>query len=63
MDMIFTIGIGIGGLLIGGVVTWVIMNTALKNRSAKIIKEAETEGGVIKKEKMLSQRKRVLYLL
>ena len=62
MDMIFTIGIGIGGLLIGGVVTWVIMNTALKNRSAKIIKEAETEGEVIKKEKMLQAKEKFLSL-
>ena len=62
MDMIFTIGIGIGGLLIGGVVTWVIMNTALKNRSAKIIKEAETEGEVIKKEKMLQAKEKFLLL-
>ena len=60
--MIFTIGIGIGGLLIGGVVTWVIMNTALKNRSAKIIKEAETEGEVIKKEKMLQAKEKFLSL-
>lgn len=62
MDMILTIGIGIGGLLIGGLVTWVIMNTALKNRSAKIIKEAETEGEVIKKEKMLQAKEKFLLL-
>lgn len=60
--MILTIGFGIGGLLIGGVVTWVIMNTALKNRSAKIIKEAETEGEVIKKEKMLQAKEKFLSL-
>ncbi len=60
--MILTIGIGIGGLLIGGLVTWVIMNTALKNRSAKIIKEAETEGEVIKKEKMLQAKEKFLLL-
>jgi ribonuclease Y len=62
MDMILTIGIGVGGLVIGGVVTWVIMNTALKNRSAKIIKEAETEGEVIKKEKMLQAKEKFLSL-
>lgn len=60
--MILTIGIGVGGLVIGGVVTWVIMNTALKNRSAKIIKEAETEGEVIKKEKMLQAKEKFLSL-
>ena len=62
MNMILTIGIGVGGLVIGGVVTWVIMNTALKNRSAKIIKEAETEGEVIKKEKMLQAKEKFLSL-
>ncbi|MCQ2229851.1 MAG: ribonuclease Y [Bacteroidales bacterium] len=50
------------GLVAGGLLTWILMNTALKSKSAQIIKEAENEAEVIKKDKMLQAKERFLQL-
>lgn len=55
-----TIGLCIGSLVVGGVVTWFLMTTAFKNRSTKIIREAEAEAEVIKKEKILQAKEKFL---
>lgn len=59
---IFTLGIGIGGFVLGGVIIWILYNTALKKRSQKIIREAEAEAEVIKKDKILQAKEKFLSL-
>ncbi|MCQ2200707.1 MAG: ribonuclease Y [Bacteroidales bacterium] len=59
MDII-TIIVGLVGIAIGGGVVWLLLNTALKNRSKKIIREAEAEAEVIKKEKILQAKEKFL---
>lgn len=54
--------IGIGAFVIGGGLTWILYSTALKSRSRKIIKEAETEAEVIKKDKILQAKEKFLAL-
>ena len=58
--MVIEIIIGVAGLLVGAAVTWVLMNTALKNRSNEIIREAEAEAEVIKKDKILQAKEKFL---
>ncbi len=48
--------------MIGGGLTWILYSTALKSRSRKIIKEAETEAEVIKKDKILQAKEKFLAL-
>lgn len=50
------------GLVAGGVVVFVILNTALKSKRNQIIKEAELEAENIKKDKMLQAKERFLKL-
>lgn len=50
------------GLVVGGLLTWVLMNTALKNKSTQIIKDAENEAEVIKKDKILQAKEKFLQL-
>ncbi len=50
----------IGGVVVGGLVVWLLMITALKNRSTKIIREAEADAEVIKKEKILQAKEKFL---
>ncbi len=50
----------VGGLLVGGVVTWLMMTTAFKKRSTKIIQEAEAQAEVIKKDKILQAKEKFL---
>ena len=59
---IATILVGIGGLLIGAALTWLLMNTALKKRSQQIIKDAEAEAEVVKKDKILQAKEKFLAL-
>lgn len=61
MDLL-TLGFGIGGLIVGGAVCFVFFNTALKRRNEKLVKEAETEAEVIKKDKMLQAKEKFLQL-
>ncbi|PTM05088.1 MAG: ribonuclease Y [Bacteroidetes bacterium] len=57
-----TIIMGIGGLVIGFVIAYVLNQTALKNKSAKILEEAQKEAEGIKKEKILQAKEKFLEL-
>ena len=59
------LGIIIGvaaGFLGGGTLSWFLWDTALKTKKTKIVSEAEAEGEVIKKEKMLQAKEKYLQL-
>ena len=55
--MITNIIIGIVALIIGGVLTYILVQISLKGRSNNIIKEAMAEAEVIKKDKILRQKR------
>ena len=58
MNTILVIGIGLGGLLIGGLVVFLLNRTLLSTRTKTILEEAEKEAEVIrKKQTARSQRK------
>lgn len=59
MNLIIGLLLGIIG---GGVVAFVVQNTLLKKKKELLIKEAETEGESIKKEKILQAKERFLKL-
>ena len=52
----------IAGFLGGGALSWFLWDKALKSRKLKIVREAETEGEVIKKDKMLQAKEKFLQL-
>ncbi len=54
--------IGILAFLGGSIGVWVISQTALKKRAEKIVKEAESEAEVIRKEKNLQAREKFLQM-
>jgi ribonuclease Y len=54
--------IAIVAFLAGGGLAWVLIYTALKSRSRKIIREAEVEAEVIKKDKILQAKEKFLQL-
>ncbi|MCU4164592.1 ribonuclease Y [Carboxylicivirga caseinilyticus] len=56
------ITIGIVSFLVGGLLTWLFISKALKSRSEKIIKEAEAEAEVIRKDKILQAKEKFLQL-
>ncbi|MDO4462052.1 MAG: ribonuclease Y [Bacteroidia bacterium] len=58
--MVLTIIVALIGFVVGGGVVWLLLNTALKNRSKKIIREAEVEAEVIKKDKILQAKEKFL---
>jgi len=49
-------------LVVGGLVSYVIWDKALKSKSQKLIKEAETEAEVIRKDKILQAKEKFLQL-
>ncbi|HPY67943.1 MAG TPA: ribonuclease Y [Bacteroidales bacterium] len=55
-------GFCIASLIIGFAVSYLILQKALKNKSSKIISEAEAEAEVIKKEKILQAKEKFLQL-
>ncbi len=57
-----TIGLTIAALLLGFGASYLIWQLALKNKSRKIISEAESEAEVIKKEKILQAKEKFLQL-
>ena len=59
MEMIFYVGLGFLG---GGVISWFLLQYFLKSKTNKIVKEAEAEAEVIKKDKMLQAKERFLQL-
>ncbi|MEI6764857.1 MAG: ribonuclease Y [Bacteroidota bacterium] len=52
----------IGGLAIGGLVTGTIIRKAIEKKAGHIIKDAESEAEVMKKEKILQAREKFLQL-
>ena len=59
MDLIIGLGIGVVG---GAVVAIIVQNVILKNRKEQILKEAETEGESIKKDKIIQAKEKFLQL-
>ncbi len=60
--MINTIIIAVVSLVIGAILAWVVCNVMLKAKRESILKEAEAEAEVIKKDKMLQAREKYLQL-
>lgn len=58
----FILLFSIGGFIVGGIVVWALLNTAFRKRSRKIIREAEAEAEVIKKDKILQAKEKFLSL-
>jgi len=54
--------IGVLAFFVGGLLAWFIITQALKTRSQKIIREAEAEAEVLKKEKILQAKEKFLQL-
>lgn len=54
--------IGIIAFFAGGLIAWFVILKALKSRSRKIIREAEAEAEVLKKDKILQAKEKFLYL-
>ncbi|MCB9184536.1 MAG: ribonuclease Y [Flavobacteriales bacterium] len=52
----------LAGLVLGGAVVFVAMNSLLKKRRAGMLKEAEAEGEALKKEKILQAKEKFLQL-
>lgn len=50
------------GFLLGGLISWFLLQQVLKAKTLKIKKEAEAEGEVIKKDKILQAKERFLQL-
>ena len=61
MDTSILLG-GVIGLLIGGVLTFFFINSVFTKRKEKMMKDAETEGEAIKKEKMLQAKEKFMKL-
>ena len=59
---IFEIVVGIIAFFVGCIITWLVILKAMKSRSQKIIKEAEAESEVIKKDKILQAKEKFLQL-
>ena len=60
--MITTIISTVVALLTGGIIGWVLMRIAMKHRAQNIIKEAEAEAEVIKKDKILQAKEKFLQI-
>jgi ribonuclease Y len=60
--MTLTIVFSVTALILGFVASYFVWQLALRNRSRKIVTEAETESEVIKKEKILQAKERFLQL-
>src|SRR5690554_6607260 len=54
-------GVGIG-LIVGGVLAFIIQNVLLKRRKEQILKDAENEGEAIKKDKIIQAKEKFLQL-
>jgi ribonuclease Y len=50
------------GFVVGGTLSYLLWDKALKNKKRQIIEEAESEGEVIKKDKMLQAKEKFLQL-
>jgi ribonuclease Y len=61
-DIVSTLIGALLGLLVGGAVVYVLLNSLLKKRSAGILREAEAEGEALKKEKILQAKEKFLQM-
>lgn len=59
MDLIIGIGIGVAG---GAIIAVIVQNVILKSRKEQILKEAESEGEAIKKDKIIQAKEKFLQL-
>jgi ribonuclease Y len=62
MDVLLIIGIGIAGLAVGTIVTWISTKAIFKSRFQGIIDEAKKEAEVIKKDKLLEVKEKFIGL-
>ncbi len=62
MSAVWLAIIGVGAFLVGGLITYFVYQTALKNKSEGIIKEAQNEAEVIKKDKILQAKEKFFQL-
>jgi ribonuclease Y len=62
MEIIIIIGSVISGLLVGGVLTATILRKNIEKKSAQLLKDAESEAEVLKKERILSAKEKFLQL-
>ncbi len=60
--MLLPILIGVVALFVGGIGTWVTMKYIVKSRTSNLLKEAEAEAEVIKKNKLLEVKEKYLSL-
>jgi ribonuclease Y len=60
--MIVTIIVGVLAFFLGSVISYFMWNSALKKKRTKMIKEAEVEAEVIRKEKILQAKEKFLQL-
>ena len=54
--------IGVSTFILGGIISWFALQMLLKKRNEKLLKEAEIEADVIKKERMLQAKEKYLQL-
>ncbi len=62
MDMISILVGLLGGLVVGGAIVFVTLNSVMKKRASGILKEAEAEAEALKKEKILQAKEKFLQL-
>ncbi len=62
MEWIIILISAVAGFVAGAILTYLLWDKALKNKKRKILGEAESEGEVIKKDKMLQAKERFLQL-
>jgi ribonuclease Y len=62
MDIIFIIIAAFGGLLIGVLITSSILRKTVEKKSRQVLKEAEAEAEVLKKDKILQAKEKFLQL-
>jgi len=53
---------GVAALVVGGTISYFLWDTALKGKKKKIVSEAESEGEVLKKDKILQAKEKFLQL-
>lgn len=62
MDIILIIIVALAGLIVGGLLAFLIIKKSNQNKANNIIKEAEAEAEVIKKDKILQAKEKFLQL-
>ncbi len=60
--MVLYIIISVGAFLVGGLLTWFVLRFLMKSRYESVLREAEKEAEVIKKNKLLEVKEKFLHL-